>query len=326
MVTFSLDEETTVQKYQNRNQSFYFVDNSNLCLSLLDNKDKTSSVTYVYDNSLDKNKLDELHDDSDEHEDQEDREEDRVPSSDRHKLKDEVDMDEILDKVFDLYDKYKEIKKGHSEKLGKSGYLKNESKILTNILKKEQEEKSVLLKKLDNLSHIYKDRHIKIDSKEPLYRLKKLYDSEIERIYGESQIESNKDYIKYVFLSIEIVCNYIGFDMSGYTKFNMDRINKYEAILVEIGAIQSLIRLNTLHPVVKLALLFSFNTLCFIGVKVAIKYDKTGGQIFNSVSNVFGSFLSSPTPASNGNPTRPNTQPSTTNQPRMNGPRMNGPK
>ena len=54
MVTFSLDEEIPLNRYAGKFQKFFFSDNSNLCLSLLDNKDRTSSSLYTYDNSLDK--------------------------------------------------------------------------------------------------------------------------------------------------------------------------------------------------------------------------------------------------------------------------------
>lgn len=321
MVSFSLDEESQIQTYDRQKQYFYFEDNANLYLSMLDNKDRTSKAIYTYNNSLDKKKTGESSNKHDDTYDANIRSRSKSTSHDDHRDRKEtreIDFDELTDKVFEIYDKFKDMKKTNIEKMGKGTYIKNESKIINELIKKETQEKKILLKKLENLSFIYKDRHIKINEDDPLYRLKTKYDHEVERIYGESQIESNKEYIKYVFLAIEIVCNYLGFDMSGYTQFNMDRVGKYESILIEIGAIQPLVKLNTLNPVVKLGLLFAFNTLCFIGCKYAIKMDKSGGMIFNSISNVFGSFLSGPTPNST------NKQPQNfnqNNQPKMKGPR-----
>lgn len=314
----------TLEEYDPQNhpqshvkQAFYFKNNADLLLNMLDNKEKTSRAQYIADNSLDKNvptfNLTENRASSNERDTLESGreggnadifEKDELPASFKTgRLENEyniVDVDELYDKIFELYDAYKEIKKNYSEKYGRSFFMKNEHTILEKILKKDSETKNVLLRRFENLSYIYKDRNIRVNKNDPLCRLKKNYDAEVERIYGMSQVESYKEYIRYVFLAIELIANYMGFDMTGYTKFQTERIDKYERILTEIGSIPSLTKLNTMNPIAKLALLFLFNTICFVGIKVAIKKDKSGGLIFNSIASVIGNCFAGGGPQTTG--------------------------
>lgn len=355
-MTVSLDEDTPVIRRAHTQQGFYFANNADLMLHLLDNKDKTSRKPYAYNNSLDKKQPTFSHktieqpskhadhpstrdfkdfntnentqytqyaqDTQDTQED--DESQDQANSLESHDTNDTeraekefgiTDVDELYDKLFELYDEYKRLKNEYSAKYGVGFYIKNEHSILEKIIKKNVDTKLNLLKKFENLSLIYKDKHITFNKHEPLTRLKKQYDTEIERIYGMSQVESYKEYIKYAFLAIELIAGAVGFDMTGYTAFQTERIDKYEKILVEIGAIPTLTRLNTINPLLKLILLFGFNTICFIGLRVAIQKDKTGGMIFSSIASVIGNVLTPPS-AKSAQPF--NTQPSA--QAKMKGP------
>lgn len=318
-MTISLDEDTPVVRKPHTQQGFYFENNSNLMLHLLDNKDKTSRRPYLYNNSLDKKKptigsttieqpggsRQGYTDDNDTDNESQDKSNDLENSHDFDNSNAEkeygvTDIDELYDKVFELYDEYKKIKTEYSEKYGAGFYIKNEHSILEKIIKKNTETRANLLRKFENLSLIYRDKHITFDKHETLSRLKKQYDYEVERIYGMSQVESYKEYIKYVFLAIELIAGAVGFDMTGYTAFQTERMDKYEKILVEIGAIPSLTKLNTINPIIKLILLFGFNTICFIGLRIAIQRDKTGGLIFSSIASVIGNVFAPPSSSTGG--------------------------
>lgn len=304
-----LEERGTSICQTHTQQKFCFEDNANLFLHMLDNKDKTSRQPYAVNNALDKHK-DAGQSDNFNHNDATggiDVNDDCDTGGrgdggggvyeSQYKI---TDPDDLYDKVLDLYEEYKNIRKTYSDKHGKGFYLKNEHKILERLVKKNAESKANLLRRFENLSLIYKDKHIKFDKNDTYNRIKQQYDSEVERIYGMSQINSYKEYIRYVFLAIELIANFAGFDMTGYTKFQTERIDKYEHILTEIGSIQTLVKLNTINPVVKLILLFTFNTICFIGIKVALKKDKSNGLIFNSIASVIGNCFSGPAGSASG--------------------------
>lgn len=316
-MTITLEEyDPQANPQDNSKQTFYFKNNADLLLNMLDNKEKTTRHPYFPDNSLDKHEpsLNKVAAaaatssafDSGESFGYTDTDADGggdgggggsfgkgMALTKLEKEHNIIDLDELYDKVFELYDAYKEIKKTNIAKHGHSFYMKNEHTILEKLMKKDAETKNILLRRYENLSFIYKDRNIKFNRADPLCRLKKNYDAEVERIYGMSQVESYKEYIRYVFLAIELIANFVGFDMSGYTKFQTERMDKYERILTEIGSVPAITKLNSMHPLAKLFLLFFFNTICFIGIKVAIKKDKSGGLIFNSIASVIGNCFAS---------------------------------
>jgi hypothetical protein len=330
MVVLEDNIDLKQNQYIHTRQKFYFDNCADLLLHLITNQEKIKTGDFSYNNSLDKTKSNVvIHDDNynadnnNYNNDYDDNNNDNIvdtynnennstqlsslsykPPTNRDS--DKIDIDELLDKVFDVYTKFSEIRESYISKMGKSEYLKNELTIINDLLKEEDEKKKTIIKQLTHLSDTHKLKHIIIKPHDPLCRLQNQYDNEVNRIYGESQVNSNKKYFRYIFIAIEVIFTFSGFDMTGYTEFNMEKISDYEALLVEIGAIKPLIKLNLLDPIVKLGLLFSFNTLCFIGAKVAIKYDNTGGLLFNSIGNIFGTFLK---PASNNNINSASAQP-----------------
>jgi len=295
-----------------RKQQFFFKKNEHLYLDMIENKYKVSSSTpYVYDSLLDKQSPtysppSRLTDSNTLNKKEKKTDATSAPeyesilkdyshsdSAQIHAFNVGQETDELIDRIFELYDKYKVLRDGLPYEQRK------DKKALIDAINKQvlvdKDKKDLLIKKLDVLKACYPAASIPtIPSDADVDYIEKVHANVLEKVYAAASVEDYKSaikYSKYVFLAMEAVLSYAGIESSGYTDFHMEKVNTYERLLIELGAHNQLRKLYDIPPIIKVIGFFILNNIIFFGVKFAIKMDPSNGEFLNTVSGIVGTML-----------------------------------
>jgi hypothetical protein len=146
-----------------------------------------------------------------------------------------------------------------------------------------------------------------------LEEMKPIYENLVKQLTFDSNIESYKTYLAWGFMGIEFVCTqFIQIDMSGFYKNQMMCMDKYDALLVELGE-KSYTKWGSNLPVeVKLIFLILFQAGMFYIAK-----KMSGTDVANFMRMMSGQPTSSGS-SSNGNSSAPKAD--TPDKPKMRGP------
>jgi hypothetical protein len=136
--------------------------------------------------------------------------------------------------------------------------------------KDEDDRKRQLLFKYRNLKKLYPandfpDFNMLSDHD----KIKNAYESRVKNLAMDSAVESYKSYLVMGFVGCELTLARIGFDMEGYTQYQMSCMNKYNTLLVELGEKSYVPATVSRWPVeLRLVGLVLFQTTVFVVSKV----------------------------------------------------------
>lgn len=100
--------------------------------------------------------------------------------------------------------------------------------------------------------------------------VEEMYSEYVKKIHIDSSVEQNKVYLLILWLILEIGCSkFFNLPMSGYTQNQMDYINKYQMLLIELGETSYQGQSQSSTPIeIRLLIMAIFNAVIFIGVKI----------------------------------------------------------
>lgn len=146
--------------------------------------------------------------------------------------------------------------------------------------------KRELLFKFDLLKKSYSDIDIPEFSIHSDYTtMQRSYEQTVKRVSIDSSVESYKTYLIGAFMVIEYVCgNWMGFDMQGFTQYQISSISTYERLLIELGEKSYVDQESQWSLEARFIGLIILQTAFFIVSKIIMK--KTGSNILNMVQSM----------------------------------------
>lgn len=160
--------------------------------------------------------------DLEDEDDEEDLDEEDLDEEDLKDLKEEEDLDEEDEK--DSETKEEEVKEEDPD-----AHLTPEEK--------EAKEREEYLWRFRILKKQYKNLNIEdYNEHTPLQMMKTTYNRTVREIYMDESVESYRYYLMFSFVAIEYICTqYVGLDMSGFTRHQGQFLPKYDRLLIELG-------------------------------------------------------------------------------------------
>jgi hypothetical protein len=163
---------------------------------------------------------------------------------------------------------------------------------------KEETEKSDLLFKFMVLRRQYKNIEIpEFTEHSDINEMKRIYAQIIRRVSLDSSVDSYKQYLIGGFMVMEWVStNWLGIDLSGFSKQQIAGMNTYERLLIELGE-KNYSTAGSRFPVeVRLLFMIIFNAGLFYVQKMILGGGDSGPNVFNAMFS--GMSQSTPQPAS----------------------------
>lgn len=151
-------------------------------------------------------------------------------------------------------------------------------------------EREEFRKKFNKLRHDFRDFDIpEVTDSLSLERMDVMYQSLLNMVYTYRDASQYKDYLVVGWMVIEYICGKYGFDITGYTKLQMNTMSKYDHLLLELGennykntnGIMS--ATSTWAPEWRLLFVSLVNVVVFFAIK--FMSGKVGGDMANNLVN-----------------------------------------
>jgi len=150
---------------------------------------------------------------------------------------------------------------------------------------RERREKADLLFKFMVLRRQYPNVEIpEFTEHSDINTMKRVYEQIIRRVALDSSVDNYKQYLVGGFMVLEwISTNWLGIDLSGFTKQQVQMMNRYERLLIELGE-KNYTTMGSRFPVeVRLIFLIIFNAGLFYVQKMIFSGGEGGTNVLNAL-------------------------------------------
>ena len=147
----------------------------------------------------------------------------------------------------------------------------NKIPIIDRNTSEEEDQKRELLFKFEILRKSYPNTEIPMFSMHNDFAtMNKQYEYIIRKVQLESNVDSYKSYLIAGFMLLEFLFGKVGLDMSGFSQQQINQMNKYEKLLIELGEKSYLPKRNFPVEVRLLGMIF-FNAVLFAFSKLVLQ-------------------------------------------------------